>query len=416
MTPAPNTLSFTRGRLSLTRLLTPPGPPPECGHFFPAELPVPRAGEWVVPFLLFMGVAAAGTAALTGWGPMAAVVAGMVVLHALVLTGGAAAMVLPFRHAGTGLVHGGLALLGWLAWRAGGWPQTVALTAAGFWAANGLAWLWLKLRVSAKGSVLLFVGLHLLPVAAGLLGGTGWAVMAVLVVGMLLTGSTFLHGSWLFGAPVHRFSTVKREICLTIDDGPCADTPEVLALLAERGQRAVFFLIGDRAAQRPEDVQRIVAAGHAVGNHTQTHPAHWFWSYAPGPLRREIVRCQETLQRLTGSRPRLFRAPVGFYNPFCHAVAAEQQLTCAGWRGHSRDGVCGVVDLVLSRLRRGLQPGSILLIHQGLPHSLAVLQRLLALLEQEGWTLTIPPAWETGATASETPPASCSAASAPTAA
>lgn len=394
MTPVHHTLSFSRGRLPLTRLLTPPGPPPECGHFFPAQLPVPRPAEWVVPFLLSWAVAAAGIAALAGWGWLAAAAAGVAMLHVLVLSGGAVAMLLPFRLTGTCVVHGGLAALGWMAWRAGGWTQTVALTAVAFWAANGAAWLWLKLRESVTGSVILFGALHALPVAAFWLGGAGWALAAVLALGLLFTGSTFLHGGWLFGAPVRRFATAKREICLTIDDGPCADTPEVLALLAERGQRAVFFLIGDRALERPAEVQRIVAAGHVVGNHTQTHPAHWFWSYAPGPLRREMVRCQETLERLTGKRPQLFRAPVGFYNPFCHAVAAEQQLTCAGWRGHSRDGVCSDVDRVLSRLRRGLQPGSILLIHQGLPHSLTVLQRLLEMLETEGWTLTIPAAWE----------------------
>ncbi len=389
-----NNLSHTDGRLALMRLLTPPEVRPECGHFFPAHLPVPRRWEWVVPFLLTWALAAAGVAALTGWDWPGATVAGVVVIHAVVFAGSAVALSVAHSMAGTVTVHLLLALLGWLAWCGGGWMKTAALSAAGFWAANGLAWLWLRLRESVRGSVILFCALHLLPVAAGMYGGAGWALAAVAVLGLLFTGSTFLHGAYLFGAPVRRFPTAKREVCLTIDDGPCADTPEVLALLAERGQRAVFFLIGDRAQQSPEDVQRIVAAGHVVGNHTQTHPAHWFWSYAPGPLRREMVRCQETLEHLTGNRPRLFRAPVGFYNPFCHAVAAEQQLACAGWRGHSRDGVCSDVDRVLSRLRRGLQPGSILLIHQGLPHSLAVLQRLLEMLEREGWTLTIPDAWD----------------------
>jgi peptidoglycan/xylan/chitin deacetylase (PgdA/CDA1 family) len=407
MKPEPTLPNGVRGRLPLWRLLLPPGNPPACGHFFEARLPVPLAGEWMVPFLLSWAVAAAGSAALMGWGWFASTVAGLTVLHVLVLAGAAGTLTIRHRFTGTVIVHGGLLVAGWLAWRSGGALRAVAATAALFWAANGLAWLWIKARESVRGSVMLFGALHALPVAAGLAGGAGWAAATVLALGVLFTGSTFLHGAWLFGVSLRGFPTARREICLTIDDGPCADTPEVLALLAERGQRAVFFLIGDRAEQHPEEVRRIVAAGHAIANHTQSHPAHWFWSYTPRALRREMSRCQETLTRLTGMRPRLFRAPVGFYNPFCHAVAAEQQLTCVGWRGYSRDGVCGDVDLILSRLRKGLRPGGILLIHQGRPHSLAVLQRLLELLDREGWTLTIPAPWDRSPPSGEKPQASC---------
>ena len=393
MSPPNQPLRHTAGRLPLLRLLTPPELPPECGHFFPARLPVPRRWEWVAPFLLTWALAAAGVAALTGWHWLAALAAGVVVIHAVVFAGSAVALGVAHRMAGTVTVHLLLALLGWLAWCGGGWMKTAALSAAGFWAANGLAWLWLRLRESVRGSVLLFAGLHLLPCAAGYIWGAGWAALAVLGLGAFLAWNTFLSG-WSFGAAVPRFPTEKKEICLTIDDGPCADTEQMLALLAEHPGRAVFFLIGDSARQRPEDVQRIVAAGHMVGNHTQSHPAHWFWAYAPAAMHREIIRCEETLLPLCGYRPFLFRAPVGFYNPWCHAAAAEQQLKTVGWRGHSWDGICCDVDIILRRLRRGLRPGSILLMHQGRPHSLAVLRGLLEMLRREGWALTIPDAWE----------------------
>lgn len=387
-------LSYVEGRLPLVRLLWPPGPRPECGHFFAASLPVPKTGEWVVPFLGAWTVAAAGMVALTNAGLLAGCAWGLLILHVLVLSGSGLQLFVKCRHAGQAWVHAGLLVCAWLAWRGGDWMRPVALGVGAFWLANGMAWLWLRLRESTRGACVLFIGLHLVPVAAGWYGGGWWALGACLGVGTLLAAGTFLPGSYLFGATVRSFPTRKKEVCLTIDDGPATDTEEVLALLAARRQRAVFFLIGNRAQERPEEVRRIVEAGHVVGNHTQSHPAKWFWGYAPAALRREISRCQETLHSLAGQRPVLFRAPVGFYNPFCHAAAKEQNLECVGWRGHSRDGVCGDVALVLSRLRRGLRPGGILLIHQGLPHSLAVLRGLLDMLEREGWALTIPTVWE----------------------
>ncbi len=409
-------LSYVVGRLPLVRLLWPPAPRPECGHFFAASLAVPGNGEWVVPFLGAWAVAAAGMMAMANAGPLAGCVWGLVILHVLVLSGSVLQCFVKCRHAGQTWVHAGLLTCGWLAWRGGDWMRAVAIAAGAFWLANGMAWLWLRLRESIRGAWVLFIGLHLVPVAAGRYGGGWWAAGACLGVGTLLAAGTFLHGSYLFGATVRGFPTRKKEVCLTIDDGPATDTTAVLEMLAERGQRAVFFLIGDRAAERPGDVRRIVEAGHVVGNHTQTHPAKWFWAYAPGALRREISQCQETLQSLTGQRPELFRAPVGFYNPFCHAAVQEQYLEAVGWRGHSRDGVCSDVTLVLSRLRRGLRPGGILLMHQGLPHSLAVLRGLLDMLEREGWALTIPAVWEAQPAPGGTLPASYSEASGPTAA
>lgn len=399
--------------MPLVRLLWPPRMRPECGHLFSASMPVPRRGEWVVPAFLAWSLAAAGVASVTEAGLLACLVSAVVLLQLLVWLGSAVEWLVKFPHLSSACVHAGLLACGWLAWGGGSWMRVVAAVAGVFWLANGLAWLCLRLRESTWGVWVLFVGLHLVPLAVGWQAGGWWALGAGAGVGTLLAAGTFWPGSYLFGGTARGFPTRKKEVCLTIDDGPTADTEAVLALLAERGHRAVFFLIGSRAAERPDDVRRIVAAGHLIGNHTQTHPAHWFWSYAPPALRREIAHCQETLHALTGQRPELFRAPVGFYNPFCHAVVREHGLEAVGWRGHSRDGICGDVALVLSRLRRGLRPGAILLVHQGLPHSLAVLQGLLEMLQAEGWDLTIPSEWMVQPDPVGTPPANCSEASGP---
>jgi peptidoglycan/xylan/chitin deacetylase (PgdA/CDA1 family) len=56
-----------------------------------------------------------------------------------------------------------------------------------------------------------------------------------------------------------------RRIALTFDDGPDPDfTPRVLDLLAARGVRATFFLVGERAARAPATVRAIAAAGPEI--------------------------------------------------------------------------------------------------------------------------------------------------------
>jgi peptidoglycan/xylan/chitin deacetylase (PgdA/CDA1 family) len=60
-------------------------------------------------------------------------------------------------------------------------------------------------------------------------------------------------------------------VVLTFDDGPSKWTEEILDVLAARKVKATFFLVGARAADRPDLVRRMYVEGHEVGVHTFTH-------------------------------------------------------------------------------------------------------------------------------------------------
>src|SRR4051794_8419075 len=63
-----------------------------------------------------------------------------------------------------------------------------------------------------------------------------------------------------------------HEVVLTFDDGPALPMDdEILAALDEQCVRATFFLVGRPAADMPEMVRKIAAAGHSVGHHTWSH-------------------------------------------------------------------------------------------------------------------------------------------------
>ena len=262
-------------------------------------------------------------------------------------------------------------------------------------------------RNSVIGITLLLVIVHIVPLTLGWYWGWPWAVGGLTIVGMGLSFCTLYPHSLVFGSSMRRFSVSTRSVILTIDDGPCADTEEILALLAEYRVKAVFFLIGERAAQRPEDVRRIIAAGHLVGNHTHTHPSHWYWAFPPWLQRRELRRCQKTLTEITGFTPVLFRAPVGMRNPYCNLIAAEFGLTVTGWQTRGFDGVKKPLHKIIAVLRRGLCPGAIILLHQGLPQSPVVLRQVLGMLAEDGWATTLPEEWLKTVPFAGIPPANC---------
>ena len=238
---------------------------------------------------------------------------------------------------------------------------------------------------------LLLILLHLLPVVAGGWAGLRGAIATLAGVHLALLACTLWPRATPFGPAQRTFPARGKELCLTIDDGPRGDTLELLELLAAHQARAVFFLIGERAAARPDLVQAIVSAGHRIGNHTHTHPAHWFWAYGPARQRQEIQTCSNLLTALAGTAPRWFRAPAGFRNPFTGPLLRELNLTCMGWSARSFDTRGLPVPRLLQRLRFSFRPGAILLVHQGHPHSVAFIQSLLESLTAAGWQVVLPP-------------------------
>ena len=83
--------------------------------------------------------------------------------------------------------------------------------------------------------------------------------------------------------------------------------PPLLDLLEELGAKAVFFVVGAVARQRPEVIRGLVARGHTVGSHTMTHPA--LSRVAPARLDLELRDSRSLLQDVTGAACVAFRAP-----------------------------------------------------------------------------------------------------------
>ncbi len=125
-----------------------------------------------------------------------------------------------------------------------------------------------------------------------------------------------------------RVSTIKNEIFLTFDDGPIAGPTEfVLRTLQEYNAKATFFCIGDNVRKHPQVFEKIIQAGHSIGNHTFNHVKGWNFSTKDYLSNIELCNDQmpivNSCQSTVDSRPltidyglstkdyRLFRPPYG---------------------------------------------------------------------------------------------------------
>jgi peptidoglycan-N-acetylglucosamine deacetylase len=101
---------------------------------------------------------------------------------------------------------------------------------------------------------------------------------------------------------------VPNKVALTFDDGPSTEwTPKILDILKQKGVKATFFIIGANGETNPGLVQRTLAEGHEIGNHTFTHPNIGEASIEVAKL--EINATQRLVEALTGRSMRLFRPP-----------------------------------------------------------------------------------------------------------
>jgi peptidoglycan/xylan/chitin deacetylase (PgdA/CDA1 family) len=194
-------------------------------------------------------------------------------------------------------------------------------------------------------------------------------VPAILTAGAVCGGSgAFAWGAvapsaQLFGPTIRRTGDAST-IALTFDDGPNPTvTHALLDLLDRHRTKATFFLIGAWVRQGPELAKEIAVRGHAVGNHTNTHPA-----LALRSARRiadELNRCDDAIESATGTKPRWVRPPFGFRSPLLGGIVRRRGgASVVMWSAWAHDWKPQPAEPVIERLRRA-RGGDIVLLHDG---------------------------------------------------
>lgn len=86
-----------------------------------------------------------------------------------------------------------------------------------------------------------------------------------------------------------------------------ASTDRVLALFAEAGIQATFFVLGWNAERQPELVRRVAAAGHEIASHGYAH--RLITEQTPDEFRADVRHAKALLENLAGVPVLGYRAP-----------------------------------------------------------------------------------------------------------
>ena len=219
----------------------------------------------------------------------------------------------------------------------------------------------------------------------------GLAALGISVIGGAVHGA-FHRNSPLFGPALGKIESDRKVVALTFDDGPNPDaTPKILDTLRQKGVRATFFVLGSHAERWPELVRRIAHEGHQIGNHGYFHRKLQFKS--PFYVSRDIRLGIRAIKRAGAPAPKYFRAPHGFRSPWTTPIASSYGERTIGWSLGVWDSDRPGVEEIVRRTLEGIEPGSIVLLHDGDGYNpdgdrmqtAAALPMIIDRLKQEGY-------------------------------
>ena len=221
-----------------------------------------------------------------------------------------------------------------------------------------------------------------------------WRRLAVPVSVLLLSGG--LAAPARAGGPTPTVVDTARGhgdvVSLTFDDGPNPpDTLRLLDVLRRRHVRAVFCLWGDHVREHPEVVRRIAAEGHVLCNHSLHHDD--LSVLTPEQIRADLAETSALIRRaVPHARIPYFRAPFGSWgqSPQVSAALGMQPL---GWRLAITDWEPPGTDVLVQRLRDGITPGAVVLLHDGggdRSQTVEAVDQIIPELRAQGWRFTLP--------------------------
>ena len=172
-----------------------------------------------------------------------------------------------------------------------------------------------------------------------------------------------------------------KYVALTFDDGPRrATTALLLDGLQERGASATFFLVGEQLAGNEDLVLRMVQEGHQIGNHTWSHKS--LLKGNKEDFTAEIQRVTAALNQLVGLDSYWIRPPYGQISTECMKIAA---VPLVKWSVDPRDWENRDSERIVQAVLENIEPGSVVLLHDIYPTSVAAALQLVDQLTAWGY-------------------------------
>ncbi|MDE6873403.1 MAG: polysaccharide deacetylase family protein [Lachnospiraceae bacterium] len=186
--------------------------------------------------------------------------------------------------------------------------------------------------------------------------------------------------------PIYCVKTDKPQIALSFDAAwGNEDTSRILEILAKHDVRVTFFMTGGWMNKYPDDVKAILAGGHDLGNHSQSHKQMSTLSLSQ--CKEELTSPHEFIKELTGEEMILFRPPYGDYNDTVIQAAEECGYYTIQWDVDSLDWKDYGVDSIIKTVteHKHLGDGSIILMHNGAKYTADALDSVISILKEKGY-------------------------------
>ena len=188
--------------------------------------------------------------------------------------------------------------------------------------------------------------------------------------------------------PVYCVQTEKPQVALSFDAAwGNEDTQTILDILAAHNVKVTFFMTGGWVEKYPEDVKKIAAAGHDLGNHSENHKN--MSQLSASQQKEEIMKVHEKVKELTGVDMNLFRPPYGDYNSqliltakSCGYLPIQWDVDSLDWKDY---GVDSIIQTVTQHKHLG--NGSIILMHNGAKYTAQALDTVITKLQEQGYEL-----------------------------
>lgn len=188
--------------------------------------------------------------------------------------------------------------------------------------------------------------------------------------------------------PIYCVDTQKNQVALSFDAAwGNEDTQEILDILAKHNVHVTFFMTGGWVDSFPDDVKRIAAAGHDLGNHSENHKN--MSQLNDEQCKQEIMKVHDKVKALTGIEMQLFRPPYGDYDNHVIKDAYECGYFPIQWSVDSLDwkdyGVENIIQTVTQN--KALDKGAIILMHNGAKYTAQALDTIITGLQDKGYEI-----------------------------
>ncbi|MCB0536932.1 MAG: polysaccharide deacetylase family protein [Bacteroidetes bacterium] len=213
-----------------------------------------------------------------------------------------------------------------------------------------------------------------------------WCLLPLILIhtAIVLYGVLNLDANYFFYTHTKGVNS-KKQIALTFDDGPSLQSTELLQLLKEENVKATFFCIGKNIAEYPNIFKQMDTDGHVLGNHSYYHHNNFNLQSAK-KVQAELEKTNDIIKQSIGKIPLLFRPPNGVSNPMLAKALKQTTLQSVGWNVRSFDTFYKNPEEIFSRIKDKINNGSIILMHDTMPHTKILVSKLIKYAKEHNYT------------------------------